>query len=258
MSRLARWQAALAGLIDAPQDGAEHHLEATGAAIGPRVAQGCVIYRNSSRGARLRALDAAYPVCRRVLGEACFSALGGAFVSRVASAAGDLNRFGDGFARFVTAEVSRQPAFDRYPWLGDLITLEWLCHRDYYQDDDLAFDHELLRHNKPGALSIRPTLGVTWMRSPWPVHQIRDAHSGGREPPAMTLVEGDWCLVIERVAFHGRVAAVDPALWELLAACGSNPDLARLVAQRDLAIDRLGELVQRDWVRVSVAAHRAL
>ena len=254
MNRLARWQAALAGAIDT-QDGAEHSLDA---ATGPRVAQGCKIYRNSSRGARLRALEAAYPVCRRLLGEACFVALGGAFVSRVASAAGDLNRFGAGFGPFVSAEVGGQSAFDGYPWLCDLIQLEWLCHRVYYQDDDLPFDRELLRHSEPAALSVRPTLGVAWMRSLWPVHRIRDAHRGGQEPPAMKVVAGDWCLVVERVVFRDSVVTVDPGLWELLAACEPTPGLARLVERRDLAIDRLGELVQRGWVRVSRAADRAV
>ena len=175
-----------------------------------------------------------------------------------ASLGSDLNRFGEGFAASLSATVAHQSAFDRYPWPGDLVRLEWLCHSIYYRDDDVPFDLGLLERTNPDALVIWPTHRVAWMHSRWPVHEIWAAHLGGREPPAMQAEPGDWFLAIEREAFRARVSVVAAALWQILRACQTQPSVADLARQPDLDLGRLGELVQRHWVGVSAEAGRAV
>ena len=257
MSRLAEWQSAVAAAIDSetaifpcPDRAAE--------VPGPSIEQACRVYRNSSRGARVRALEDAYPVCRRLLGEACFGALASRCIGECASLGSDLNRFGEGFAASLGAPVQHQPAFDRYPWLGDLGQLEWLCHSIYYRDDDVPFDLGLIERTDPDTLVVWPTHRVAWMHSRWPVHEIWAAHLGGREPPAMQVEPGDWFLVIERQAFRARVSVVDVALWQILRACQPRPSINDLANQPSLDLDRLGELVQRRWVGVSAEAGHAV
>lgn len=257
MSCLAEWQSAVAAAIDSEAATCPCPDRAV-EVPGPSIEQGFAVYRNSSRGARARALEDAYPVCRRLLGGACFGALAARFIGECASRGSDLNRFGEGFSVSLGATVEHQPAFDRYPWLGDLVRLEWLCHSIYYRDDDAPFDLGLLERADPDALVVWPTHRVAWMHSRWPVHEIWAAHLGGQEPPAMRVEPGDWFLVVEREAFRARVSAVDAALWQMLRACQIRPSIADLANRPTLDLGRLGELVQRRWVGVSAQADHAV
>ena len=152
MSCLAEWQSAVAAAIDSEAATCPCPDRAV-EVPGPSIEQGSAVYRNSSRGARARALEDAYPVCRRLLGAPCFGGLAARFIGKCASRGSDLNRFGEGFSVSLGATVEHQPAFDRYPWLGDLVRLEWLCHSIHYRDDDARRTARLVSGRRARGLS---------------------------------------------------------------------------------------------------------
>lgn len=247
MSSLADWQAALTDVIDAER------LNSAGLVPlkpvpGPSVEQGCSVYRNNSRGARGDALADVYPVCRRLIGDRSFAGLTRQFVQSVPSAQGNLNCFGDELDGFVTETVAAHASFAGLPWLGDLVRLEWLCHSVYFRDDDLPLDLGPLQSGDPSRLRLCPASRLAWMHSPWPVHEIWQAHQGPAEPSPMEIIPGDWYLVIEREDYQPRIRVVDAGLWGLLDACGHEMSLDEMADDTGLDVGRLAELVQRQWI----------
>ena len=247
MSTLAQWQRTLTGMIDADES-PQHYLGSAMVVPGPTVEQGGLVYRSSSRGARVVALQEIYPVCRRVLGERSFDGLAREFVRREPSLASDLNLYGDGFAAFVGQVVDEQAVFGHLPWLGDLVALEWLCHSLYYRDDPLGFDPTPLTLDGAEYLCPRPASHIGWLHSRWPVHEIWLAHADGNEPGELRVESGDYRLVCERRDFRSIVSPVDPELWRLLQACAQGMTLAQMAVRDGLRVDRLGELVERRWI----------
>lgn len=246
MNELAQWQDDLAAAID----GRESIGLVLRAATVPGLAaeQACVVYRTSSRGARVAALADVFPVCRRLLGERAFDGLAREFVRREPSDGPDLNRFGGGFDTFVNEVTEQQATFAGLPWLGELVALEWACHQLYYAADAPSLDLERLTDADPGDLYPRPAAALRWLRTSWPVHQIWAAHRRQDEPPAMQVEAGEWFVVIERPRFEARVVSVDADLYRLLDACGRGRSLSMLAADADLDVARLGELIERRWL----------
>jgi uncharacterized protein (UPF0276 family) len=89
------------------------------------------IYRGNLGSAWRRALASAYPLLRRLLGEASFDGLARAYGRAHPAQDPDLNRFGAGLPDFL-------PDDGRRPWLPDLARLEWLVHTSWYAPDAAA------------------------------------------------------------------------------------------------------------------------
>lgn len=244
---LAQWQRNLTRMIDADES-PQHFLGGAMTVPGPTVEQGGLVYRSSSRGARAMALQDIYPVCLRLLGERSFEGLAREFVRRQPSVSGDLNRYGEGFADFVRWVVDEQPAFAGLPWLGDLVGLEWLCHSLYYRDDSPPFDPAPLASAGAEHLRPCPAAHVAWMHTRWSVHQIWRAHADDVDPGELRIESGDYWLFCERRNYRSVVSVIDPALWQLLDACGQGDTLAQMAVQEGLCVDRLGELVELGWI----------
>jgi hypothetical protein len=85
------------------------------------------IYRANAAAAIAKALAAAYPVVRRVVGDEFFDGLARAFRCGTPSTSGDLGDYGAGFADFLAAF----PPARALPYLCDLARLEWAAHRAY-------------------------------------------------------------------------------------------------------------------------------
>jgi hypothetical protein len=86
------------------------------------------VYRANVRAGRLAALKAAFPVVQQLVGTEFFEALARAHAQVQGSTSGDLNRFGQHFARFLRGfePVQAQPEL---AYLPDVAQLEWAVHQ---------------------------------------------------------------------------------------------------------------------------------
>lgn len=132
---LRQWQEALAGALESP-DAAPRLLDMVAQDRRVPPASGLEVYSRTSRGARVRALREAYPVCCQVVGEQCFLAFARDLITEFPSASPDLNLFGGDLPTLFGRLVSQHPAFQDLPWLPDLGHLEWALHRALYSPDD--------------------------------------------------------------------------------------------------------------------------
>jgi hypothetical protein len=253
VSRLQLWQESLTAVLDGSVPSSRlAGLSLDGAAVG--YAEGAQVYRRSSRAARVAALQAAYPVCGRLLGDTCFAALARDYVGASPSPSGDLNRYGGGFAGFVRARVVALPAFGRLPWLADLAGLEWQVHRLACRGSDAQLVAGPVSPRDPACVKVRCVGHVRLLRSRWPVHRIWRMHQPGEQPVPLDPADGRCWLLVDGGHASPRVRSLPARLWLLLDACRDHARLDVLAARPELPVARLGHLLARGWIEVREGA----
>lgn len=138
------------------------------------------IYRANVAAGSARALGAAYPVVRQVVGDEFFDALARAHLAAHPSTGGDLHDYGAGFGAFVDAF----PHTRSLPYLGDLARLEWAVHRAYGAADAPPLDAGALAAVPParqGGLRFVLAAGCAVIESAHPVLRIWQIHQPGFE-----------------------------------------------------------------------------
>lgn len=183
---------------------AEHWLMGDAVLIEQRLA----IYRASVAAATTKALGAAYPVVRQVVGEAFFDGLARAYQRLVPSTSGDLFDYGAAFAGFVT----EFPHTQSLPYLADLAWLEWHVHRAYGAEDAQPWDQQRLALVAPGqqsAIHFDWAAGTAIVDSHFPVTRIWLIHQADFDGEFSV----DWsvreCALVAREAFRVVVSALD-------------------------------------------------
>lgn len=179
------------------------------------------IYRDSSRRARERTLEAIYPVCRQILGPRCFARLAADYIDAFASRQGDLNRDGAAFAHHLARMQSHQPALATLAYLPDLARLEWHWHAIYYAADEPPLDAaalaSLARPEKAERVRLRLSCALRRLASAYPIAAIWRRHREGAGIARIAAGNGDR-LVIHRRDGQPQVTPVTPAVFKLLAA----------------------------------------
>jgi uncharacterized protein (UPF0276 family) len=152
---------------------------------------GLALYRGNLTSTWDKALSAAYPVLRQLVGDEFFSALSRAYGMAHPSDDADLNRFGATFAQFL--EGFEHVA--EYPYLPDMARLEWALHRAHFASDATSLDASALGALGPEQLeaahfTLHPA--CTLLASRWAVAELWRAHQpdSGVEFPAEMAAPG--------------------------------------------------------------------
>ena len=238
------------------------------AALQPLLSEGRVerlaLYRGNLSGGWERALGAAYPVLRQLVGEEFFAGLARAYGKAWPSQDPDLAGFGARFAVFLDGFA---PAA-AYPYLPDVARLEWAVDRAALAPDVAPAGLEELAGMRPDALeAARFTLhpSVALLHSSWAVPALWQAHQpGGPALPAQVdlpctalVVRRGWRVEVVQVgapeaAAQARLAAgasLGEALDAALALAGS---LREKMAPEEMAPD-VGAMLQ-GWFKLGVVA----
>jgi hypothetical protein len=167
--------------------------ELLGAGGAPRMA----IYRGNTFGNWHGALAGAYPVLRRIVGEAFFEALARRYARAHPSRSGDLNEYGASLAQYLESD----PQVQDLPYLPDAARLEWVVHRAYFAADPARFDL-----SRPTQVRLAPACGL--MVSDWPVVGIWNAHQDGGRPELVNLAAGPERALVHRPDWRVEVTAL--------------------------------------------------
>jgi len=177
MSDLLATQRAFAAALREP--GALEHLAPRLAGDAELAARRFAVYRANAQATAARALAAAYPVIRAVVGDAFFDGLARAYLETFPSTSGNLDEFGAELARFAADfEPTRTLAY-----LPDLARLEWAVHRAYGAADAPPFDPASLAAvaGDPGGLRFEWAPGVAVVASTWPIVRVWSLHQPGQD-----------------------------------------------------------------------------
>ena len=210
------------------------------------IEQRLAIYRANVAASVAKALAAAYPVIRQVVGEAYFDGLAQAYQRLVPSTSGDLFDYGAAFPGFVAAFAHPQPL----PYLGDLARLEWAVHRAYGAADAQAWDPRALAEVAPAqqaTIRFEWAAGTAVVDSPHPIVRIWLIH----QPDFGGEFSVDWsvreCACVAREGLRVVVTALGAGDAAFIAASLRGAPLGAS-AERALAADAgfdLGALLAR-------------
>jgi len=175
------------------------------------------IYRANMVAAADKALSAAYPVIRQVVGGEFFHGLAREYQRGTPSTSGDLNEFGATFDAFLAAFEHVQTM----PWLPDLARLEWAAHRAYGAADAPEWDAATLGAVDPerqSAIRFQWSPGLAVIESPYPIVRVWTIHQPGYAGEFSVDWDVPEAALVARDGFVVRVTACGPADAAFLAA----------------------------------------
>jgi hypothetical protein len=192
---------------------------------------GVEVYRRNMFANLCNALEATFPVVRRLVGDDFFREAARQFVREHPSRSGDLNEYGADFAGF----LADYPHAQSLPYLADVARLEWACQESEQAADGAPLDLASLASVAPGAYgSIRFALhpAVRLLRSSHPVEAIWSANQAARDGTPERH-EGPDAVVVSRDEGTVRVNAVDGNEWMFLRALETGATLEEASAALD-------------------------
>jgi hypothetical protein len=140
------------------------------------------VYRHNSRYQFGRALEIAYPVIRRRVGDDYFRQLVHHYREAHPSRSGDLHWAGREFSAFLDGHL----AATEYRWLADLARLEWSCEQASIAEFKPPIGAEVLAKFDPSELEhltfeLQPS--VSLIESPFPVFSVWESNQHENAPP---------------------------------------------------------------------------
>ena len=229
-----RQQALLAALTGADLEPAAHIAQTE-----ERAVNGLAAYRANASMVGERALAAAFPTVRTMIGEGDFAHLVRRYWRVDPPARGDLGEWGDGFPMWIAA----QSELAEWPYLGDCAALDLALHR-CDRAADAAFDAaslELLQSGAPNRLHLRLMPGMSALASAWPIATIHAAHRGAGSDfapvrEALAARRGERVLVA-RAGWRGEVYPVDEPTCEWTRSLLEGVDLGAALARASAGFD---------------------
>lgn len=216
------------------------------------------IYRNNTRGSRVKALELIYPACFSILGPDTFNAIARAFAAADTEGASDLNRYGDAFGPYLgeLIEAGRLP--DEFTYLQDLASLEYLVHAAYYADSDPVFDFESFerRVNDGAPVYLQTSASLGLLATPYPVYDIWQINrpaprerSDVKQQHEVQAINGMQYLLVHRESDIPVVVAINERQYVLLDAFASRRSLQDVIEQFNRDVDvLLPRLIANKWI----------
>jgi hypothetical protein len=152
------------------------------------------IYRNNAEYAFRHALEVAFPVVRRRVGDDYFRQLATLYRQAFPSRSGDLHWAGRSFPDFLVSHLTDGD----YAWLADLARLEWACEEAAIERELEAIGPSSLATFAPDdlallRLNLQPSLRL--VSSPFPVFSVWFANQQPDAPPVNESMGGECGLV---------------------------------------------------------------
>lgn len=206
------------------------------------------IYRDSITAAFDNTLETVFPVCRQLVGDDFFLAMGRRYQQQTCSCAPDINAFASGYPAFIREFSPAQSL----PYLADVAALEWAMQRinvgtDVEAQLDLnaltavpeAHLHELRFHCREN---------LVLLQSAYPLDAIWQAHQQ-LEVPSVDLASGPVQLVVWRRAFDLLITPVEADTWQFLQGCQQQLRLQQILEQTPIDLETvLAECISHTWL----------
>jgi hypothetical protein len=206
---------------------------------GARALRGLQAYRDNTDASAARALAAAFPTVRLLVGEHDFALLARDHWRAAPPQRGDLGAWGDAYADALRGD----PRLADFPYLADCARLDWAlfqCERAADATLDAA-SMTRLADTDPARLVFETMPGVALVHSPWPIAQIHAAHHAGASDfaaarAAIASRRGETVLVA-RSGWKARVHVLDAVTARWMQSLRDGADLARALDAAGPAFD---------------------
>jgi hypothetical protein len=194
------------------------------------------VYRNNVTVGLVRAMEANFPIVRRLLGEEYFAGFARQFVQKHPPQSPLMFEYGAAFSDFLAADDDLRS----YPYLGDMARLEQQLRLSHHEADAqclAAYDLAQLPEDQLMEATFKPHPAMSIVSSPHAIHSIYRANLSDHADTVSDTSEAQAVLVTRpgyEVILH-RLQRPDLAFVESLAigcslgaaadiACGLDPD----------------------------------
>ncbi len=150
------------------------------------------VYRNNVAASLTRALEAGFPVLRKILGQEFFAAMAGIYLREHPPQSRLIMLYGDRMPEFLTGF----PPVAHLPYLPDVARLETAMRESYHAADAPVLTAEQLSPEQMLTARLRLAPSLRLIRSDWPIHTIWTMNTSGR--PAALPDAGEAVLVLRR------------------------------------------------------------
>jgi hypothetical protein len=171
------------------------------------------LYRGNLTATWDKALSAAYPVLRQLVGAEFFSALSRAYGMAHPSTDADLNQFGGTFASF----LENFEHVVGYPYMPDMARLEWALHRAYFAPDASGIDITALSPEQLEAACFHLHPACSLFNSGWAVVPLWLAHQSGSGVDFPAQMAAPSFAVVARPHWKAELAPLSQAAHAALA-----------------------------------------
>jgi uncharacterized protein len=193
--------------------------------MSPAATGGLAVYRSNVYGNWASALAGAYPIVRKIVGEAFFEGMAREYARSHPSTSGDLNEYGGRLAEFLTGFPQTQDL----PYLPDVARMEWLVHRAYYAADTKPFDIALFRTTsieECAALRLSLSPACALLASRWPLGRIWTIHQDDYVGEfAVDLGSGPDRILVHRPRWRVQVRSLAAEEYRFLESAGHGASL---------------------------------
>jgi hypothetical protein len=217
-------------------------------------AMGLAAYRANAHATAARALAAAYPVLRALLGPDSFDSLSRAYWHHAPPQRGDLAHWGATLPAFLEADAQLADT----PYLADVARVEWGLHRAASAADGEAApaSFALLAQHAPERLRLRLAPGTALYTSRWPVASMILAHQTDppdlREAAARLHAGVGETVRIWREGLRPRLRAIQSSDAQRLSAALAGASLQTVIEAAEggaeAALAWIGEGIREGWV----------
>jgi hypothetical protein len=200
-------EAALAAYLVSAPGARPHALLLASIGDAPRAAARLGIYKNNVFARLIEALEASYPVVKRLVGDAFFRFAAQSYIGAHPPRAALLQRYGQGFPAF----LARLSPAASVPYLPDVARLERLYTRAFHAANRRPLDAMSAKAARNG-LKLHPAVGL--MTSPHPVSRIFALHRKPEVEETEIPWEPEW-LLVSRPHGHVEIRRLSAAVYAM-------------------------------------------
>ncbi|CAN5395003.1 hypothetical protein BH10PSE19_BH10PSE19_13250 [soil metagenome] len=216
-------------------------------------AEKLAIYRRSIITGFLHALEAAYPVCHKLVGNDFFSAMARHYITINPATSSDLEDYGENFANFI---ITFKPA-QSLPYLADVAHLEWACHKAINAAPTPTLNIQALAKlstEQQAKLIFQLPTDCVFLTSPFPIQRIWEVNQNNYSGDnSVNLDMGAVRLLVWRLNMNLRIDELSLPEWTLLQLLSQQRTLEEIAATIDTAMIDLSvllpRLMERGWLR---------
>ncbi len=188
------------------------------------------VYRNNVAVSLSDALEAAFPVIRKLVGDQFFRAMAGVYLRKHPPKSPLMMFYGEAMPQFLRRFAPAQSL----PYLPDIAKLELAMRRAYHAADAQTLDPQVLGALAPDALlasrlKLAPAAQV--LKSEFPIHAIYLANTAPDAPKPVMQPE---CVLITRAGFDPQIHLIDAAAAKCVDALIDGSPLADTLADETL------------------------
>jgi hypothetical protein len=174
------------------------------------------VYRNNVASGLTRALDAGFPVIRRIVGEEFFAGMAGVYLRAHPPTSRLIMLYGQHMPAF----LAKFPHTAHLPYLPDIAGAELALRESYHAADHARPDLAALT---PAArLALAPSLRL--IRSPWPIHTIWEMNTTGTPGPLPAQAQN---LLILRPEFDPIAHGIPPQAADFIQSLQAGQSIER-------------------------------